>query len=143
MIYQRSYQFDKLFLDEKVALPYLLFKILVCFYLIAAYIISHVDYAISSESCAIKMGGDNQNVIPVNQHSVVDTSVSLCTRSDWPYYWIYFTNWSWTLLCVSFLFDTILVVLRYKNERKHVHHVVGEMKNNSNAKGNHFTPLKI
>ena len=40
--------------------------------------------------------------------------------SDWSFYWIYFTNWSWTLLVASFIFDTVLVTLRYIEQKKSI-----------------------
>ena len=73
-----------------MTLAYLLFKVLISVYLIVAYIISHVTYALSECSGS----------------------------SDWPFYWIYFSNWSWTLLVVSFLFDTILVIMRFKEQKR-------------------------
>ena len=101
-----------------------------------AYIISHVTIAISSESCGIKQNVTSSQDIPDNKHIVHDESnpsAYTCTLSDWPYYWIYFTNWSWTLLCLSFLLDTTLTSLRYRKERMHLHHVVGESEINGLA----------
>ena len=124
----------------------MLFKIVISFYLLVAYIISHVTSAISSESCAIKQNGTSSKNFPDHTHIVDDESnpsASTCTLSDWPYYWIYFTNWSWTLLCLSFLLDTTLVGLRYRKERMHLHHIVGESKTASADKGSHFKLPKI
>ena len=111
-----------------------------------AYIISHVTIAISSESCAIKQNVTSSKDVPDHKHIVHDESnpsASTCTLSDWPYYWIYFTNWSWTLLCLSFLLDTTLTVLRYRKERMHLHHIVGESKTASADKGSHSKQVKI
>ena len=145
--YRLSFNFIFFFwLEEKVTLPYLLFKIVISFYLLVAYIISHVTSAISSESCAIKQNGTSSKNFPDHTHIVDDESnpsASTCTLSDWPYYWIYFTNWSWTLLCLSFLLDTTLVGLRYRKERMHLHHIVGESKTASADKGSHFKLPKI
>ena len=77
-------------IEGGVTLAYLSFKVLVSLYLMVAYIISHVTYAISVFSGS----------------------------SDWPFYWIYFTCWSWTLLVVSFLFDTIMVIMRYREQKQ-------------------------
>ena len=52
--------------------------------------------------------------------NVSDDIGSNCEQSAWPYYWIYFTNWSWTLFVTSFLFDTTLVALRFNEERKSI-----------------------
>ena len=103
-----------------------------------AYIVSHVEIAISSASCAIKQNGTSSQGVPVPKHIAdgeSNPSASTCTLSDWPYYWIYFTNWTWTLLCLSFLLDTTFTILRYRKERMHLHHVVGESKAD---KGSHF-----
>ena len=52
--------------------------------------------------------------------NVSEEIASKCEQSAWPYYWIYFTNWSWTLFVTSFLFDTTLVALRFYEERKSI-----------------------
>ena len=128
-----------IFLEEKVTSSYLVFKLSVSVYLLVSYVISHVQYALSSEICSIQDSNKSQ-VDALNQINIVlekdfETSDSQCTRSDWPYYWIYFTNWGWTLLCFSFLFDTTLVILRYRKERKNVHHLIGVSKASSIEKG--------
>ena len=129
-----------IFIDKKVTVPYLGFKLLVSLYLLVSYIISHVNMALSSDICSIH-DTDESKVEVLNQKNLVlemdfMPTDSQCTRSDWPFYWIYFTNWSWTLLCFSFLFDTSLVILRYRKERKEFHCFIGESKASSNEKGN-------
>jgi len=108
--------------EAKVTISYLLFKFMISLYIIAAYIVSHIRYAITYDSCEIKGNGNNQDV-PNNKNSEIEkdleTSISnCCIGSDWPYYWIYFTCWSWTLICISFWLDSTLVFLRYMKERK-------------------------
>ena len=128
-----------IFLEEKVTLSYLVFKLSVSAYLLISYVISHMQFALSSEICSIQ-DNDNSQVDALNQKNMVvekdfEASNSQCTRSAWPYYWIYFTNWGWTLLCFSFLLDTTLVTLRYRKERKNVHHLIGKPKASSIEKG--------
>ena len=38
--------------------------------------------------------------------------------SVWPYYWLYFTSWSFNLFVLSVLFDTSLVCYRFFQEHK-------------------------
>ena len=109
------------------------------------YIVSHIDQAMCSEGYGIKQndvneqeGSDLEHTLNNIGEEIFTTSASLHIRSDWPYYWIYFTNWSWTLICLSFWIDTTLVVLRYRKEKKHLHHVVSESKTTSSDKGIHF-----
>ena len=134
-------------LENKVTISYLLFKLLVSLYFLASYVVSHIDQAIYSESYGIKQNDATLKDASDHKHTVRNesliTSASMSTRSDWPYYWIYFTNWSWTLLCLSFLLDTTLVSLRYRKERMHLHHIVGESKTASADKGSHFKLVKI
>ena len=132
----KSYYF---LLENKVTISYLLFKLLVSLYFLASYVVSHVDQAIYSESYGIKQNdvtlkdaSDHKNT--VRNESLI-TSASMSTRSDWPYYWIYFTNWSWTLICSCFWIDTTLVVIRYINEKKHLHYVVGKSKITASEEG--------
>ena len=115
--------------EEKVTLSYLLFKLMISLYLIAAYIVSHIGFAISSDSCDIKENGNNQDLLNNKNSDIeqdLETAISYCCiGSDWPYYWIYFTYWSWTLICISFWLDSTLVLLRYMKERKQLNHVNG------------------
>ena len=129
-------------LEDKVTLPYLLFKRLVSFYLLATCIVSHIDQAIYSESYGIQQNNVGQRDCNNLDHpfNTVDeenctTSTSLRTRWEWPYYWIYFTNWNWTLICLSFWFDTTFVALRYRKEKRQLHRVAGESKITSTVKG--------
>ena len=109
----------------------------------AAYVVSHINKALFSENYAKEQNGTSQNDVSDQKHTVVDenhiASTSLRTSWDWPYYWIYFTYWSWTLICLSFWIDTTLVVLRYRKEKARLHYVVGESKNTSCVKGSHNT----
>ena len=106
-------------LDDRVTFPYLLFKLVVSIYFLASYVVSHISWAVYPEGYGIK-----QN----------DATV-------WPYYWIYLTNWSWTLICLSFWIDTCLVILRYRKEKKHLHHADGESKITSGLKGIYLNPI--
>ena len=122
-----------------------MFKLLVSFYLLATYIVSHIDQALCSESYGTKQNDTSQQDCsdfeqPFNTAGKENCTASafLCSRSDWPYYWIYFTNWNWTLTCLSFWIDSTLVVLRYRKEKRHVHTVVGESNTTSGVKGLNF-----
>ena len=126
-------------LENKVTISYLLFKLLVSLYFLASYVVSHIDQAIYSESHGIKQNDITLKDASDHKHTVRNesliTSASMSTISDWPYYWIYFTNSSWTLICSCFWIDTTLVVLRYMNEKKHLHHFVGESKITASEEG--------
>ena len=115
--------------EEKVTISYLLFKFMISVYLIAAYIVSHIGVAISSDTCDIIENGNNQvamNSKNSDTEKNSETSISYCCAgSDWPYYWIYITNWNWTLICISFWFDSSLVFLRYMKEKKQLNHING------------------
>jgi len=119
--------------EAKVTLSYLLYKLMISLYLIVAYIVSHIGQVIMYETCEIMENGNKQAVsifILNNKNSDIekreeDSISSCCPGSYWPYYWIYFTNWSWTLICISFWFDSILVLLRYIKENKQLNHVNG------------------
>ena len=76
---------------EKVTITYLLFKLMISLYLLAAYIVSHTGFAISFDSCDIIENGNNQDVSN-NKNSDIKSISYCCTGSDWPYYWIYITN---------------------------------------------------
>ena len=103
--------------EEKVTISYLLFKLMISLYLVAAYIVSHVGFAINHDTCVMIENGNNQDVL--------NTISYCCTGSDWPYYWIYITRWNWTLICISFWFDSTLVFLRYMKEKKQLKHIIG------------------
>ena len=40
------------------------------------------------------------------------------TAEDWGFYWIYLTNWSFVLMVVSYIYNTILVIVRFVKEHK-------------------------
>ena len=90
--------------------------------------------------CETNRNNESETGNPVPKTEIVKTdSVTpdfICPQSEWPYYGIYFTNWSWTLMCISFWLDTTLVCLRYNAERKHVHQATGESDIISNHKNN-------
>ena len=91
-------------------------------------------------NCVTNGNNESETGNPVNKTEIVKTdsvtSDFICPQSEWPYYGIYFTNWSWTLMCISFWLDTTLVCLRYNAERKHVHQANGESKIISDHKSN-------
>ena len=115
--------------DERVTISYLIYKIIISVYLMATYVICHVKYA--SSYC----GENGTNEIRklkattgVKNNSVLSRMDSDCgdNRSDWPYFWLYLTNWSYTLIILSFSFSTILVIIRFIEEKRCLHRDVEE-----------------
>ena len=114
--------------EGNVTLAYLSFKILTSMYLMVSYILSHVVYAFSYSNknpvnkLVIEEREDLENDVETVTITCFGYGVPDYNRtSDWPYYWIYFTNWSWTLLVVSFCFDTSLVMLRFREQKQCIH----------------------
>ena len=118
----------------------MVFKLSISFYLLASYIISHVESALGPVKCGTSRNNESETGNPVPKTEIVKTdsvtSDFICPQSEWPYYGIYFTNWSWTFMCISFWLDTTLVCLRYNAERKHVQQAKGESNIISNHKNN-------
>jgi hypothetical protein len=92
-------------------------------YLVISYIICHVTYAFSYSvrNCTNTL----QNEEIVGFENGFEATVVDCNRhpyssrtSDWPFYWIYFTNWSWTVFVVSFFFDTSLTMMRFREQKQ-------------------------
>ena len=127
-------------LENRVTIQYLVFKLSISFYLLASYIISHVESALGPVKCVTNRNDESEtgNSIPKTEIVKTDsvTSDFICPQSEWPYYGIYFTNWSWTLMCISFWLETTLVCLRYNAERKQVHQTKGESNIIPNHKSN-------
>ena len=115
-----------LIVGDEVTFGYLSFKLLVSAYLVLTYVISHVEYALSKSRNHCNDLIEHSKPISDNDTENNGTKKNLrtmdddCEISNWPFYWIYFTNWSWTLLVISFLFDTVLVTLRLVEERKSI-----------------------
>ena len=114
-----------------MTLAYISFKILTSMYLMVSYIISHLIYAStysdrnSANKLTIKERADFENdfekmrIAKCFGYNLPMPDVNHVSRkSDWPYYWIYFTNWSWTLLVASFFLDTSLVMLRFREQKQ-------------------------
>jgi len=40
------------------------------------------------------------------------------TAQDWKYYWIYLTNWSFVLMIISYIYNTVLVSVRFVKEHR-------------------------
>ena len=112
--------------ENKVSFTYLSFKVLVSGYLVLAYVIGHVEYAVrpSRNYCHDLL--DTQKNISDNlseKNGTKNDFLSLddnCEISSSRYFWIYFTNWSFTVLVISFLFDSVLVTLRFMKEKKSI-----------------------
>jgi hypothetical protein len=83
-----------------------------------AYIISHVVFAssYSGKICTKELRNETATII----ENGFEKMGSDCSgkRSDWPFYWIYMTYWGYTLIIFSFLYDTIMVILRFIEEKK-------------------------
>ena len=105
---------------------YLSLKSAVSVYLLFSYVISHVDFVLRQSRINCKINRKDITAITITSigeqesRNVSEDMGSKCEQSAWPYYWIYFTNWSWTLFVTSFLFDTTLVALRFYEERKSI-----------------------
>ena len=111
---------------DRVGTIYLSLKSAVSAYLLFSYVISHVDFVLRQSRINCKINRKDPTAITITSNegqesrNVSDDIASKCEQSAWPYYWIYFTNWSWTLFVTSFLFDTTLVALRFYEERKSI-----------------------
>ena len=119
---------------------------MISFYFLASYVVSHISQAVSSEGHEMKQNDATIKDISGQKHTVFNESVInsafLRISSDWPYYWIYFTNWSWTLICLSFWIDTCFVIHRYRKGKKHLHHAAGESKITSSLEGIYLNPIQ-
>ena len=88
--------------DGKVSKYYLTFKIVTSTYLAIAYAITHYSFNRFKSEC---------------KESNSDKDPDDGTAS-WAHYWIYLTFWCFTILVAGFIFETILVSLRYIDEWK-------------------------
>ena len=110
-----------LFLDDKVSPYYLAFKTLCSIYLIVAYVLSHFEFVWKPHFylCDEETKNDITNTTENAKNSTADAKKHLCELdSVWPYYWLYFTSWSFNLFVLSVLFDTSLVCYRFFQEHK-------------------------
>ena len=111
---------------DRVSTMYLSLKSAVSVYLLFSYVISHVDFVLRQSRINCQINRKDITAITITSigeqesRNVSEDMGSKCEQSAWPYYWIYFTNWSWTLFVTSFLFDTTLVALRFYEERKSI-----------------------
>ena len=99
-----------------MSIAYIGFKLVISAYLIAAYVLSHLhfywkpDFLCNKEN-DLDLEDEDSNTSKETEH--------LCNlESTWPYYWLYFTSWSFNLFVLSIFVDTILVLYRYLNENK-------------------------
>ena len=120
------YNSDFFIAGDRVSTIYLSLKSAVSAYLLFSYAISHVDFVLRQSRINCKINRKDPTAITITSNdgqesrNVSEEIASKCEQSAWPYYWIYFTNWSWTLFVTSFLFDTTLVALRFYEERKSI-----------------------
>ena len=108
-------------LGDKVSPYYLAFKTLCSIYLIVAYVLSHFEFVWKPQFylCDKETKNDITNTTENVKNSTVDAKKHLCELdSVWPYYWLYFTSWSFNLFVLSVLFDTSLVCYRFFQEHK-------------------------
>lgn len=98
---------------KNVSIVYLGFKLIVSTYLIAAYVLSHFHFYWKPDFLCNKEDIDDED-----SNTSKETEYLCNLESVWPYYWLYFTSWSFNLFVVSILVDTILVLYRYINENK-------------------------
>ena len=83
---------------------------------------SHLDFHWKVEYMCEKLKNGTWDCSPVF-NATDPTQSREDQRSLWKYYWLYFTNWSFNIFAVSLTVDTVLVVLRYLEERKENHKV--------------------
>ena len=85
-----------------------------------SYVISHVKYALSysGKNCTTEVRNETTTEFKNEFGNITTDSDCSGNKSDWPFYFIYLTSWSYTLIVLSFLFSTILVALRFIEEKK-------------------------
>ena len=109
------------YLGDKVSPYYLAFKTICSIYLIVAYVLSHFEFVWKPQFylCDEETRNDLRNTTENASNSTADAKKHLCELdSVWPYYWLYFTSWSFNLFVLSVLFDTSLVCYRFFQEHK-------------------------
>ena len=99
-------------LDGRLSYSYLCYKIVLSGYIVSAYILSHLNYYWKEKDsnniqCYVNQTDDGKS----NQTSTE-------TSSSWPYYFLYLSNWCFTVFVFSFLLDASLVLRRYIKENK-------------------------
>ena len=106
-----------MFLDGRPTTANTIYKIIGSIYLAVAYVLSHIDFH-------WKPYGQCQEPFNVTDSNRTINNTGFrngygCNGiSLWPYYWLYFTNWSFNLIVISVILDTILVLKRKMNEKK-------------------------
>ena len=84
------------------------------------YILSHLDYYWQHLTpCSSKT---NLSLNVTNQ-TTPDHNTGIL-NSKWPYYWLYFSNWCFTVFVISFVADTVLVMKRYLLENVQFKNIV-------------------
>ena len=118
--YQNSSIHSFVISDGGLSYRYVSYKIVFSIYLVAVYILSHLDYYWQQLTpCSSKA---NLSLNVTNQTSPDhDTSI---LNSKWPYYWLYFSNWCFTLFVITFVVDTFLVMKRYLLENVQFKNIV-------------------
>ena len=108
------------FSEGRVTKPYLTFKVFGSIYLIVAYVLSHLQFYWKPSFLKCNEEHPVSENVSVKDQKYLEEKKHLCDLdSVWPYYWLYFTNWSFNLFTICVLLDTTLVVYRciYTNEK--------------------------
>ena len=105
------------FIDGRLALSYVWFKIILTAYVSFAYIINHVDYGLQKLSpCSSTNHSSNLSFMDITTN--ISNHGHSKLHSRWPFYWMYFDNWCFSIFTLCLIVDTSLVIRRYIKENK-------------------------
>ena len=105
-----------IFAEERVSIPYLAFKVFVGMYLIVAYLLSHLQFYWKPDF--LKCNEESDAKKNFTEKYLHEWNHLCGLKSVWPYYWLYFTSWSFNIFTICVLLDLILVVYRFINTNK-------------------------